>query len=131
MWRTADGQPFEALTARELEVLRLMARGAGDAAIASELVVSLATAKWHAAHIRAKLGAKSRTQAILRAQELGGQPYATVGPRRHGPAPRCLSRPAAPSPRPSSRGARGRETIPANHPFGWRPCAPGAPRISS
>jgi LuxR family maltose regulon positive regulatory protein len=71
LWRDADGQSFEALTARELEVLGLMAHGAGDAAIARSLVVSLATAKWHAAHIRAKLGARSRTQAILRAQELG------------------------------------------------------------
>ena len=71
LWRDEEGQPVEALTARELEVLRLMARGSGDAAIADELVVSLATAKWHAAHIRSKLGAKSRTQALLRAQELG------------------------------------------------------------
>ena len=70
-WLDGEGQPVEALTARELDVLRLMARGAGDAAIADELVVSLATAKWHAAHIRAKLGARSRTQALLRAQELG------------------------------------------------------------
>ena len=38
---------------------------------ADELVVSLATAKWHAAHIRSKLGARSRTQALLQAQELG------------------------------------------------------------
>jgi LuxR family transcriptional regulator, maltose regulon positive regulatory protein len=67
----ADGRLIEALTARELEVLRLMARGCGDAAIADALVVSLATAKWHAAHIRAKLDARSRTQALLRAQELG------------------------------------------------------------
>ena len=71
MWRDEHGQPLEALTARELEVLRLMARGSSDAAIADELVVSLATAKWHAAHIRSKLGARSRTQALLRAQELG------------------------------------------------------------
>ena len=71
LWQDEHGQPLEALTARELEVLRLMAGGSGDAAIARELVVSLATAKWHAAHIRAKLGAKSRTQALLRAQQLG------------------------------------------------------------
>ena len=71
LWRDEHGQPLEALTARELEVLRLMARGLSDAAIADELVVSLATAKWHAAHIRSKLGARSRTQALLRAQELG------------------------------------------------------------
>ena len=71
LWLDGDGQLVEELTARELEVLGLMARGDSDAAIASSLVVSLATAKWHAAHIRAKLGSKSRTQAIVRAQELG------------------------------------------------------------
>jgi LuxR family maltose regulon positive regulatory protein len=71
LWQDEHGQPLEALTARELEVLRLMAAGSGDAAIARELVVSLATAKWHAAHIRSKLGTKSRTQALLRAQQLG------------------------------------------------------------
>ena len=68
LWQDEHGQPLEALTARELEVLRLMARGSSDAAIARELVVSLATAKWHAAHIRSKLGARSRTQALLQAQ---------------------------------------------------------------
>ncbi len=71
LWQDASGQPIEALTVRELEVLKLMAGGSSDAAIAGELVVSLATAKWHAAHIRAKLGARSRTQALLRAQQLG------------------------------------------------------------
>jgi LuxR family maltose regulon positive regulatory protein len=71
IWRDEQLEPVEALTARELEVLRLMSRGCGDADIAAELVVSLATAKWHAAHIRAKLGARNRTQALLRAQQLG------------------------------------------------------------
>ena len=71
IWQDEHGQPVEALTVRELEVLRLMAGGSGDAAIADALVVSLATAKWHAAHIRSKLGARSRTQALLRAQQLG------------------------------------------------------------
>jgi LuxR family maltose regulon positive regulatory protein len=71
LWQDEDGRPVEALTARELDVLRLMARGCSDAAVADELVVSLATAKWHAARIRAKFGARSRTQALLRAQQLG------------------------------------------------------------
>jgi ATP/maltotriose-dependent transcriptional regulator MalT len=71
LWRTGQGEVIEALTARELDVLRLMAAGQGDAAIADALTVSLTTAKWHAAHVRAKLGAKTRTQALLRAQELG------------------------------------------------------------
>ena len=69
--RDADGALLEALTARELDVLRLMAEGASNAEIASSLVVSLGTAKWHVGHVLAKLGATSRTQAILRAQRLG------------------------------------------------------------
>ena len=71
LWRDNRGAIIEALTARELEVLRSMAAGLGDAAIAEALVVSLATAKWHAAHVRAKLGARTRTQALARARELG------------------------------------------------------------
>jgi LuxR family maltose regulon positive regulatory protein len=71
LWQDEHGRPLEALTARELDVLRLMAGGCSDADIARELVVTLATAKWHAAHIRAKLGASNRTQALLRAQQLG------------------------------------------------------------
>jgi ATP/maltotriose-dependent transcriptional regulator MalT len=71
LWHDHRGGIMEALTARELEVLRLMAAGLGDAAIAEALVVSLATAKWHAAHVRAKLGARTRTQALARARELG------------------------------------------------------------
>ncbi len=70
VWQDEHGEILESLTDRELEVLRLMARGRTDAAIARELVVSLATAKWHAAHIRAKLGVESRTLAVLRAQQL-------------------------------------------------------------
>jgi LuxR family maltose regulon positive regulatory protein len=71
LWQDEHGALVEALTARELEVLRLMAAGLGDAAIAEALVVSLATAKWHAAHVRAKLHARSRTQALARARDLG------------------------------------------------------------
>ncbi len=70
-WRDERGDLVEALTARELEVLHLMAAGLGDAAIAEALVVSLTTAKWHAAHVRSKLGARNRTHALVRARELG------------------------------------------------------------
>jgi ATP/maltotriose-dependent transcriptional regulator MalT len=69
--RDAEGQPFETLTARELDVLQLMAHGASNAEIAAGLAVSLGTAKWHVGHILAKLGATSRTQALVRAQRLG------------------------------------------------------------
>jgi ATP/maltotriose-dependent transcriptional regulator MalT len=67
----ADGQLVETLTPRELDVLRLMAQGASNAEIAAGLTVSLGTAKWHVGHVLAKLGATSRTQALVRAQRVG------------------------------------------------------------
>ena len=69
--RDAEGQLFETLTARELDVLLLMAQGASNADIAAGLTVSLGTAKWHVGHVLAKLGATSRTQALVRAQQVG------------------------------------------------------------
>jgi LuxR family maltose regulon positive regulatory protein len=60
----------EPLTDRELEVLRLMAGGHAHAEIAAALVISINTVKKHAAGIYGKLGVHSRTQAVLRAQEL-------------------------------------------------------------
>ena len=71
LWKDADGRLLETLTLRELDVLRLMAQGASNADIAASLTVSLGTAKWHVGHILAKLGATSRTRAIVRAQGLG------------------------------------------------------------
>jgi LuxR family maltose regulon positive regulatory protein len=71
VWQDADGRLLEKLTARELDVLRLMAQGASNADIAAGLTVSLGTAKWHVGHVLAKLGAASRTQALLRAQQVG------------------------------------------------------------
>ena len=71
VWRDEHGQLLETLTARELDVLRLMAQGATNAGIADRLAVSLGTAKWHVGNVRAKLGATNRTQALVRAQELG------------------------------------------------------------
>ncbi|HEX9043701.1 MAG TPA: LuxR C-terminal-related transcriptional regulator [Candidatus Limnocylindrales bacterium] len=71
VWQDADGLLLEALTARELAVLRLMAQGASNAEIAAGLTVSLGTAKWHVGHVLAKLGTKSRTQALVRAQQVG------------------------------------------------------------
>ena len=71
VWQDADGRLLETLTARELDVLRLMAQGASNADIATGLTVSLGTAKWHVGHVLAKLGATSRTQALLRAQQVG------------------------------------------------------------
>ena len=60
-----------ALTARELEVLSLIAAGRRNREIANELVVTLETVKKHTSHIFDKLGAANRTQAVTRARELG------------------------------------------------------------
>ena len=59
------------LTARELEVLRLLAAGMTNREISRELVISLSTVKTHVEHIIAKLGVSDRTQAAVRAVELG------------------------------------------------------------
>jgi LuxR family transcriptional regulator, maltose regulon positive regulatory protein len=61
----------EPLTERELEVLRLVAGGAPNRAIAGQLVISLDTVKRHVSHLFAKLGVANRTQAVARARELG------------------------------------------------------------
>ena len=61
----------EALSRRELEVLRLMAAGASNSQIAEQLIISPHTAKRHVANILGKLGATTRTEAAARARELG------------------------------------------------------------
>jgi LuxR family transcriptional regulator, maltose regulon positive regulatory protein len=61
----------EALTARELEVLALLAAGKSNQEIAEELVVTLETVKKHVSHIFDKLGAANRTQAVAHARQLG------------------------------------------------------------
>jgi predicted ATPase/DNA-binding NarL/FixJ family response regulator len=66
----AESGLVEPLTAREIEVLRLIAAGHPNQAIADQLFLSLNTVKWHAGHILGKLGVASRTQAIARAREL-------------------------------------------------------------
>jgi LuxR family maltose regulon positive regulatory protein len=59
------------LSRRELDILRLIADGASNRDIASELVVSLGTVKKHLNNIFGKLDAHSRTQAVARAREAG------------------------------------------------------------
>ena len=61
----------EALTGRELEVLRMLASGRSNRRIADELVVTLDTVKKHVTHIFWKLGADNRTQAVALARDLG------------------------------------------------------------
>jgi len=61
----------EALSEREVEVLRLVAAGKSNKEIALELFLAVGTVKKHAANIFAKLGVESRTQAVARARELG------------------------------------------------------------
>jgi len=61
----------ESLSPRELEVLALMKLGRTNPEIAQELVISARTAKNHVEHIMGKLGVSDRTQAVVRALELG------------------------------------------------------------
>jgi predicted ATPase/DNA-binding CsgD family transcriptional regulator len=61
---------LEPLTARELEVLRLVAAGLSNPGIAEQLIVSVGTVKSHLHNITEKLGASNRTQAVYRAREL-------------------------------------------------------------
>jgi DNA-binding CsgD family transcriptional regulator len=70
--RGADAEPgvsvprhrLGTLTAREVDVLQLMAEGASNAAISEALVISQATVKSHVRHILRKLGAANRTEAV-------------------------------------------------------------------
>jgi two-component system, NarL family, response regulator LiaR len=59
------------ITQREVEVLRLLAQGQTNPEIAQELEISRGTVKIHVQHIIAKLGVSDRTQAAVRAIELG------------------------------------------------------------
>ncbi len=69
--RGAGAPALEALTPRELEVLQLLAQGKSNPQIAQELVISRLTAKTHVERIIRKLKVSDRTQAALRAIELG------------------------------------------------------------
>ena len=67
----ADEHPLEELTPRELEVLQHLAEGLSNKAIAQALQISEHTVKYHVNAILGKLGARSRTEAAIRAARAG------------------------------------------------------------
>ena len=69
--RSTRQHDLEALTEREADVLRWMARGLGNQEIAEKLFVSEATIKTHVAHILDKLRVDNRVQAVIAAYESG------------------------------------------------------------
>lgn len=71
LFKRSPSFPVEPLTERELDVLRLVARGYTNKAIGVQLGISDRTVQGHLAHIFAKLQASSRTEAVMRAVSLG------------------------------------------------------------
>ncbi len=68
--KMAAALPLEPLTDREIEILRLLARGLSNTEISERSQIALSTAKWHLKNIFAKLDVSTRTGALARAREL-------------------------------------------------------------
>ncbi len=76
-FEASDAQPLvaqpaspDALSERELEILRLIAEGKSNREIADTLILAVGTVKWYVSQICAKLGVANRVQAIARARDL-------------------------------------------------------------
>lgn len=69
--RISDRGPGTGLTSREIEVLKLMAKGCTNGEIAEALQITRGTAKWFVSSILAKLGVDDRTEAVTTALERG------------------------------------------------------------
>lgn len=69
---TRTAQPLvEPLSERELEILALVANGLSNKEIAAELYIAEGTVKNHVTNILSKLGVRDRTQAVLKAKDIG------------------------------------------------------------
>lgn len=96
----AGPRRHEALTEREMDILRFLAKGYSNKAIAQALDIGVQTVKSHVAHVLGKLGVSSRTQAVLQAMQAGLIPaVGTLGECQ-------LGVPAGPSAGPSTHGPR-------------------------
>lgn len=62
---------FDPLSARELEVLRLLSKGLTNPEIASHLIISLSTVKTHLIHIYGKLNVRNRAEAVMKGKDIG------------------------------------------------------------
>ncbi|PRX42691.1 LuxR family two component transcriptional regulator [Planifilum fimeticola] len=65
MRRHREPEPHETLTAREMEVLKLIAEGKSNQEIADQLFIAIKTVKTHITNILSKLGVEDRTQAAI------------------------------------------------------------------
>jgi len=78
----ADGAALAAITAREREVLALIATGLSNSEIAARLYISEATAKTHVGHLLTKLGARDRVHLVIIAYQSGvASPDLSTRPR--------------------------------------------------